>query len=487
MSQTLQIYRTTTNTPPAPGLLPGVLSAELGPFTKLWIGSAAPAGNRLLLSNDPLDTPIGVANYLHLAGGTMLGPIVLAADAAANLEPVSLQQLNAAIAGLPLTDYLPLAGGLMTGPLALTPAQQTLPFHAAARNQVLLLTGGTMTGAANLAGDSTAVTPAVGDNDTSIATTAFVHAAANTALNNVGRNLIHNGLFNIAQRGLGPFTANGFTVDRWAMFFVNGSMSVSRVTLTQAEQAAIGDEAAQVKLQCVVVGSATAGSTCQVYQSIEDLTRLAGKVVAVSFWAWTTVGTMNVGLVLDQNFGTGGTPSPPVRTPIQTVVVTTTPTRYSLTFNLQTASGATLGTNLDSSTTVDLYLSSQSQPAVGVQSGTINLWGVQLEIGPTATPLEKLDPQIDLANCQRFYQVGNMFWEIGGQVAGANFQVTRPHGVAMRTAPSVNVAPNPPPVFANIGNFGFASSVYEIWTQGQVQAADVTCVIICTVVLSADL
>ena len=42
----------------------------------------------------------------------------------------------------------------------------------------------------------------------------------------------------------------------------------------------------------------------------------------------------------------------------------------------------------------------------GVQSGGIWLWGVQLEVGSVATPLEKPDPRYDLANCQRFYQTG---------------------------------------------------------------------------------
>jgi hypothetical protein len=41
---------------------------------------------------------------------------------------------------------------------------------------------------------------------------------------------------------------------------------------------------------------------------------------------------------------------------------------------------------------------------VGVQSGGIYIWGVQLEVGTAATPLEKPDPQQDLAKCQRFYQ-----------------------------------------------------------------------------------
>lgn len=51
--------------------------------------------------------------YLPLAGGTMLGPIVLAGNAAANLNPVPLQQLNTRLAA-----YLPLTGGSLSGPLS---------------------------------------------------------------------------------------------------------------------------------------------------------------------------------------------------------------------------------------------------------------------------------------------------------------------------------------------------------------------------------
>jgi len=51
------------------------------------------------------------APVLPIAGGTMTGPIVLAANAAANLQAVPLQQLNSAVAGLSGT-YQPLDGDL---------------------------------------------------------------------------------------------------------------------------------------------------------------------------------------------------------------------------------------------------------------------------------------------------------------------------------------------------------------------------------------
>ena len=75
---------------------------------------------------------------------------------------------------------------------------------------------------------------------------------------------------------------------------------------------------------------------------------------------------------------------------------------------MPSAAGKTFGTNGDDCTQLAFWFSSGSANVVnagnvGVQSGTIVLWGVQLEIGSVATPLEKPDPQQDLAKCQRFY------------------------------------------------------------------------------------
>jgi hypothetical protein len=65
---------------------------------------------------------------LPLAGGTMLGAITLAADAAAAMQPTTLQQLNSAVSTLnsaistlttAVNARLPLAGGTLTGNLTL--------------------------------------------------------------------------------------------------------------------------------------------------------------------------------------------------------------------------------------------------------------------------------------------------------------------------------------------------------------------------------
>jgi hypothetical protein len=128
----------------------------------------------------------------------------------------------------------------------------------------------------------------------------------------------------------------------------------------------------------------------------------------------------------------------------QSVTVTTTWTRFSVTLTLPSVAGKTLGTAGDDATFVNFWFSSGATQnvrsgSVGVQSGTIQLWGVQLEIGSAMTPLEKPDPQQDIAKCQRFYQT-SPFSSYGAGSNGPSLRVPIPLVVQMRAAPTV--APN---------------------------------------------
>jgi hypothetical protein len=165
MAQTIQILRTNTNVAPTT-LLPGALSAELGPQTKLWIGSGS--GNRLLLSSDPADAAAAGGAYLKLAGGTLTGPLVLAADPSLALGAATKQYTDAKDA-----LRLALTGGALSGPLTLAAdpsanlgaaTKQYVDAAAAAsaaadtviRNTYLAIAGGTLTGALTLAADPAA-------------------------------------------------------------------------------------------------------------------------------------------------------------------------------------------------------------------------------------------------------------------------------------------------------------------------------------------
>lgn len=304
--------------------------------------------------------------------------------------------------------------------------------------------GGAPLASPTFTGDPQAPTPPTVDNDNSIATTGFAQAAINAAgaRGNVGRNLLHNSLFNVQQRGAGPWTANGYTADRYTMNLNNDTLSVSIISLVDADRSAIGDESATYAAQLVVTGAATAGSFSIFAQSIEGVRRLSGKTMTVSFWARSSAGTPKLGMTLNQNFGTGGSPSATVVNSLgATPALTTTWTRYSLTMTLPSTAGKTLGTNNDNRTGLNFYLSDQANASgsgIGVQSGTVQLWGVQLEIGAQATPLEKPDPQQDLAKCQRFFTILNRV-QWGGYAAnsGVLLYAPLPLPVSMRAAPTI--------------------------------------------------
>jgi len=261
-------------------------------------------------------------------------------------------------------------------------------------------------------------------------------------LNDVGRNKLHNPLFNINQRGVGPFSTLGnYTLDRWVITGTTDAVSIVQQSLADADRTAIGDEEAVSALQNTFTGNAASGASNAIVQRIENVRRLAGKTVTVSFWAKAASGTPKLGVSLDQNWGTGGSPSTTTFGTGASVTLSTTWARKSVTIAIPSSSGKTLGTNGDDYTALNIWYSSGSASAsrtgsIGVQAATIQIWGVQLEMGTIVTPLEKPDPYRDMAVCQRFYTIGNGIWG-GGTGVGAAIIIPIAFQVWMRVQPTV--------------------------------------------------
>jgi hypothetical protein len=364
---------------------------------------------------------------LPLGGGVLSGQLTLAANAVQPLNAVPLQQLNSS-----LGSYVPLAGNAtIIGPLTMSGAgaNLTLNSNAAANLQPVPLQQLTSMLA-------------------TYASQAYVQTAVAPALNNVGRNLIHNSMFNVAQRGGGPWAAtNAYTADRWRIGLNLDTVSITVALLSDAQRTQIGDEAAYESLRNIFTGNAAAAAYNAIGQAVEDVRRFAGRTVVVSFYAVGEPGADRLGVSLSQLFGSGGAPSPPVNLNGQSVALGTTWARYSLVFTLPSTNGMAVGTNGDSSTDLFFWFSCGTTNAalagnVGVQAGTIQIWGVQLEIaqpGQTQpTPLEKPDAQQELAACQRFYQSGIAFSRYY-QAAGEPLEGHTALAPTMRVAPTVAV------------------------------------------------
>ena len=240
---------------------------------------------------------------------------------------------------------------------------------------------------------------------------------------NTGRNLLHNSMFEMSQR-VGPWSVLGYTVDRWVLGFESGDAATATQTAAPIGSLGIADEAPRRYLSVSFTGgSTTTFNFIGINQRIENIQQLSGKTVTVSFYANTSVPGTKVGVSLDQNFGTGGSPSTAVLGNGVTVTVTgTTWARYSVVMAVPSAVGKTVGTNFNDYTQLNLWLSSRPDYAVrtggtGVQSGVVNFWGVQLEVGNILSPLDKHTLQEEGMNCMRFYQVGTMQM-YGYQAAG---------------------------------------------------------------------
>jgi hypothetical protein len=178
-----------------------------------------------------------------------------------------------------------------------------------------------------------------------------------------------------------------------------------------------------------------------------------------------------------QNFGTGGSPSAAVAFLATGLSVTlaTTWARYSIQLAIPSASGKTLGTNSDDCTVLQLWFSSGATNNaaggnIGVQSGTIQLWGVQLEIGSGPgypTPLEKLEYADDLRHCQRFYFApSGLIFGSGYAAAAASLSAfaMRSFPVTMRAPPTVSGQSYANSVNNNAPAIQVAQTSYAIFT-----------------------
>ena len=266
------------------------------------------------------------------------------------------------------------------------------------------------------------------------------------AIRDVGRNLLHNPLMAVAQRGVGPFTnMNVYTLDRWIVSGATDTISIVQNALTDAARTQIGDESAIYALQNTFTGT-SAGSN-YLNQYIEGVRRLGGKTVTISLWAIAGTNGLKLSVNTFQTFGTGGSPSgATVGTP-NVFTLTTTWARYSYTITLPSAAGKTFGSNGNDCTILRFYYSAgpssgaeiTNSGSIGQQSGVIALWGVQLEIGSVATPLDYGGSYADqLRACQRYYQAGTL--SFGGYgTAATTVNAYYPLGVAMRAAPALAI------------------------------------------------
>jgi hypothetical protein len=203
------------------------------------------------------------------------------------------------------------------------------------------------------------------------------------------RNVVINGGFDVWQRGT-SFSGNSvYTADRW--------VSTTDTTTTWTRQSftpgnAITEYEPTYFFRSVVSG----GAYSVIEQRIEDVRTLAGQTVTLSFFAKANA-TKNLWVRLDQNFGTSGSTTVSYAS-LDVKSISSTWNRYTYTFLVPSISGKTVGAN--SYLSIQFWFTGGSS---GTQTGTFDLWGVQLEKGTIATPFEQRPIGTEISLCQRYF------------------------------------------------------------------------------------
>ena len=222
-----------------------------------------------------------------------------------------------------------------------------------------------------------------------------------------GKNEIINGDFRINQRAFTSTTTAGYNFDRWQMGFSGGTVTASTQAFTAGTAPVVGYEGTNFA-RLVSTSQSASGDYAAYWQPIESVRTFANQTVTVSFWAKASTGTPNIGVTMAQSFGSGGSSTVVTSPAVQ--AITTSWVRYTFNVNVPSISGKTIGAGDYLATwimtSVGTGVSGSGYAAVGVQNATIDIWGVQVEAGSTATAFQTATGTIqgELAACQRYYQ-----------------------------------------------------------------------------------
>jgi len=221
------------------------------------------------------------------------------------------------------------------------------------------------------------------------------------------QNAIINGAFEINQRNFTSTTTTGvFNFDRWRTIRAgDGTVTTTAEAFSPGTEPLVGFGAKNF-LRVNTSGQTSAAVATQIQQPIENVETFAGQTITVSFYAKSSSGNPKIFTDIVQNFGSGGSGN--VINSGGTVIIGTTWARYSITFNMDSIVGKTVG--LGSHLNFNLFLSAGSDfnsrtNSLGIQSNTFDIWGVQIEAGSVATPFRRNANSIqgELAACQRYY------------------------------------------------------------------------------------
>jgi len=210
------------------------------------------------------------------------------------------------------------------------------------------------------------------------------------------RNLIINGAMKVAQRGtsVSSQTGSGYkTIDRFYTNASGATYSQSQQTVTVGGETGLPLQFSKFLRHQVTTGD----NWSQIYHKIEDVTSVPTGTVTLSFYAKGTSPNAGLSFIAWQNFGSGGSSEVTV-TISPTVTLTSTWQRFTVNITVPSVTGKTIGTGSH------FYFGIGQGGSTSTNAWTLDITGVQLELGDTATPFEHKNVGQELLACQRYYQ-----------------------------------------------------------------------------------
>ena len=253
-------------------------------------------------------------------------------------------------------------------------------------------------------------------------------------------NYIINGNFDIWQRGTSQ-TIPGFgSDDRWYNGNEGSTKTHSRQSFSAGELFPDGTPCPAAYSRTVVSSIVGANNYTLKAQKIEDVRRLAGKKVVLSFYAKAnTFKSMAIDVV--QLFGDDGNPSAAVAgIGSQKINLTAIWKRFVVNIELPSIVGKVLGTRGNSNTTIHFWFdagtnSNARTKSLGHQSGTFDIACVSLVEGDVdVKPIPRSIGE-ELALCQRYYARGGVYTRSYATGAGHVFNSTIYFPCMMRAVP----------------------------------------------------
>ena len=265
-------------------------------------------------------------------------------------------------------------------------------------------------------------------------------------------NRIINGAFDFWQRGTSSTSSGYVAADRWRNDYSGGTVTQSRQAFSLGDT--LGSNSPTYFLRQTVSGQSTSGQFAAIQHRVEGVRSYAGQTITVLGWARRSSGSGNMSAVVEQSFGTGGSPSAYVEGTAQTVTLTSSWAAFALTYTVPSVSGKTLGSNNNDYLAIIFWTSAGSSfnartNSLGLQTIGVDLWGIHIKQGTHTTSAVDLyrQPELgpELLRCQRYFNniVGYGGSSVTGFLSAAAYGSGENYGpytfpVEMRTSPALS-------------------------------------------------